>query len=46
MKKFSIRLLSVTLTFALLLSGCAGGKQEAPEDWATGSVRFWVSPSW
>jgi len=38
MKKHLIRLLGLTLTFALLLTGCAGGKQEAPEDWATGPV--------
>lgn len=38
MKKRMIRLLGLILAFTLLLAGCAGGKAEAPEDWATGPV--------
>lgn len=38
MKKYMLRILALTMACAMLLTGCATGKTEAPEDWATGPV--------
>lgn len=38
MKKYMLRILALTMACAMMLTGCASGKKEAPEDWATGPV--------